>query len=136
MSAGVHRGLGCAAFLAALLACGGLPVYELPEERTVGVPLMEAPNPRTGELAWRSGRVETAEDGTVRLQFTLMNGTTRDYLSIVVRVVLRGDGRQMATARYPIGPLAARASKTVRAHLAPPGFDVKETQIELVYAQE
>ena len=42
----------------------------------------------------------------------------------------------MATARYPVGSLAARSTKTVRAHLAPPGFVVKDAQLELIYAQE
>lgn len=121
---------------ALLLACGGFPVYELPEERTSGEPLMAAPNPRTGELAWRSGSLETAPDGTLRFEFTLMNGTPRDYLSIMLRVVLRGPEREIATARYPAGALAARSSKVVRAHLGPPGFEVKETQLELIYAQE
>ena len=118
-----------------LLACGGFPPYELPEQRTGGQPLMEAPNPRIGELAWRSGSIETTPEG-VRVGFTLMNGTTRDYLSVVLRVILRGPSREMATARYPVGSLAAGSRKVVRAHLGPPGFEVKETQLELIYAQE
>lgn len=120
---------------ALLLSCGGFPPYELPEERASGEPLMQAPNPRTGELAWRPASLETTPEG-VRLEFTLMNGTTRDYLSVMLRIVLRGPDRQVATARYPAGPLAARSSKVVRAHLAPPGFEVKETHLELIYAQE
>jgi hypothetical protein len=96
---------------------------------------MEAPNLRTGELAWRSGSFETTPEG-VTLEFTLMNGTTRDYLSIMLRVVLLGPAREMVSARYPVGRLAAGSSKVVRAHLAPPGFEVKETRLELIYAQE
>jgi hypothetical protein len=118
-----------------LLACGGLPPYELPEQRTSGEPLMEAPNPRTGELAWRSGSLETSAEG-VHVEFTLMNGTTRDYISVMLRVILLGPDREMATARYPVGSMAGRSSKVVRMHLGPPGFEVKETRLELVYAQE
>jgi hypothetical protein len=118
-----------------LLACSGLPPYELPEERSSGEPLMEAPNPRTGDLAWRSGSFETTPEG-VLVGFTLMNGTTRDYVSIMLRVILIGPDREMATTRYPIGPMAGRSSKVVRAHLGPPGFEVKETRLELIYAQE
>jgi hypothetical protein len=131
-----RRSLPLALAIVLLLACGGLPLYELPEERTSGEPMMEAPNPRTGELAWRSGSLETAPDGTVRAQFTLMNGTSRDYLSLMLRIVLRGPDREIATVRYPAGALAARSSKVVRAHLAPPGFVVEEAQLELIYAQE
>jgi hypothetical protein len=118
-----------------LLACGGFPPYELPEQRSSGEPLMEAPNPRTGELAWRSGSFETTPEG-VTLQFTLMNGTTRNYVSVVLRVILLGPGREMATARYPVGPMAGGSSRVVRAHLGPPGFEVNETRLELIYAQE
>lgn len=132
----MSRSLSLAFAVGALLACGGLPLYELPEERTGGEPVMEAPNPRTGELAWRSGSLETKPDGTVSVQFTLMNGTTRDYLSIMLRIVLRGPDHEIATVRYPVGPMAGRSSKVVRAHLASPGFVVEETQIELIYAQE
>ena len=97
--------------LAVGLGCGGLPIYEQPEERTGGVPLMEAPNPRTGEIAWRSGSLETHPDGGVRFEFTLMNGTPRDYVSVMLRVVLRGADRETATARYPVGSRAARLSR-------------------------
>lgn len=117
------------------LACGGAPPYELPEERSGGRPLTQAPNPRTGEITWRSGVLETTPAG-VRFQFTLMNGTTRDYLSVMLRLVLRGPARELATVRYPVGPLAARASKVVHAQLPPPGFEVAEAQIELIFAQE
>ncbi|MEN8159989.1 MAG: hypothetical protein ABFS41_07960 [Myxococcota bacterium] len=131
-----HRPLARVLAACLLLACGGLPLYELPEERTSGEPMMEAPNPRTGELAWRSGSLEMAPDGAVRFEFTLMNGTTRDYLSIMLRIVLRGPDREIATVRYPAGPLAGRSSKVVRSHLAPPGFVVETAHLELIYAQE
>ena len=128
---------GRSALAAALLAlaCSGAPPYELPEERSAGRPLTRAPNPRTGEITWRPGAHEATPDGP-RIEFTLMNGTTRDYPSVMLRLVLRGPAREMATVRYPAGPLGARSSKVVRAHLAPPGFEVKEIQIELIWAQE
>ena len=117
------------------LACSGAPQYELPEERTAGRPLTETTHQRTGEITWRPGDLEQTPE-RVRVGFTLMNGTTRDYLSVMLRVVLRGGARQMATARYPVGSLAARSSKVVQVFLAPPGFEVQETQLELIWAQE
>jgi hypothetical protein len=125
---------GLAAALLAL-ACSGAPPYELAEERSGGRPLAEAANPRTGELTWRSGELETTPSG-VRFSFTLVNGTSRDYFNVMLRLVLRGPGREIATVRYPVGPLGARASKKVQAQLAPPGFAVEEAQIELIWAQE
>lgn len=126
--------LACAS---ALLACGGLPRYELPEERSGGgTPLTRANQPRTGELTWRSETVETRPDGGILFEFTLVNGTKRDYLSIMLRLVLRGPEHRIATVRYPAGGLAAGASRRVRAHLAPPGFPVEAADLELLYAQE
>ena len=117
------------------LACSGAPPYELPEERAVGRPLRSAPNPRTGEITWRSGTLEQTPE-RVRVGFTLVNGTPRDYVSVMLRLVLRGASHETATARYPVGPLAARSSKVIQAFLAPPGFEVRDTQLELIWAQE
>jgi len=128
------RGLALVAALLAL-ACSGTPPYETLEERSGGRPLTQAPNPRTGELTWRLGALVTTPAG-VRFDFTLMNGTSRDYANVMLRLVLRGPAREMATVRYPIGPLPARASKRIQAQLASPGFPVEEAHIELVWAQE
>jgi hypothetical protein len=117
------------------LACGGLPRYETPEERTGGIPLTQALQPRTGELTWRSETFESTADG-IRFEFTLVNGTRRDYFSTMLRLVLRGPERQIATVRYPGGGIAAGETRRVRAHLAPPGFRVESADIELIYAQE
>jgi hypothetical protein len=125
--------LACASLA---LSCGALPLYETPEERSGGgVPLTQANQPRTGELTWRSEVFEPIADG-VLFEFTLVNGTKRDYLSIMLRLVLRGPERRIATVRYPAGPLAAGASRRVRAHLAPPGFAVESADVELIFAQE
>ena len=128
----VRRALAAAGLA---LACSGTPRYELPEERSAGRPLTETTHPRTGELTWRPGELEQTPE-RVRVGFTLMNGTPRDYLSVMLRVVLRGGDREMATARYPVGPLAARSSKVIQAFFGPPGFEVQETQLELIFAQE
>jgi hypothetical protein len=126
------------AALAALLtlACaGGPPPFELPEERTDGRPLTQAANPRTGEISWRPGPIEKTPEG-YRLEFTLLNGTTRDYYNVMLRLILRGPGRELATVRYPTGPLAARSTKRIQAHVGPPGFEVEAAQLELIWAQE
>lgn len=117
------------------LACSGPPLYETPEQRSGGRPLTQAPHRRTGELTWRQGRLEIAPDG-VLFEFTLVNGTPRDYLSIMLRVLLRGGKHELATVRYPAGPLTAGASRRVRAFLPPPGFVVESAGIELILAQE
>jgi hypothetical protein len=117
------------------LACGSLPRYEAPEERTGSIPLSRTEQPRTGELTWRPGLLEQTAEG-VLFEFTLVNGTSRDYLSVMLRLVLRGPDRSIATVRYPAGPLAAGGSRRVRAHLAPPGFAVEGADLELVFAQE
>jgi hypothetical protein len=117
------------------LACGALPLYETPEERAGGLPLSQAPQPRTGELTWRSETFETTPDGLL-FEFTLVNGTKRDYISLMLRLVLRGPERAIATVRYPAGGLAAGASRRIRAHLATPGFAVESADLELIYAQE
>jgi hypothetical protein len=125
-------------FLAAALlalACAGAPPFELPEERGAGQPLSESPNLRTGEITWRSGRLETTPEG-VRFEFTLMNGTARDYAAMMLRLVLRGPDRKLATVRYPVGSLSRGSRKVVSALLASPGFEVEETQIELIWAQQ
>jgi len=124
LAAGLLLWLGC-----------GVPAYELPEERSSGRPLTQAPNPRSGEISWRPGPIENTRDG-VRIELTLMNGTSRDYSNLMLRLVLRGPGREIATVRYPTGPLAGFSRRVVRAHLAPPGFEVEQTQVELVWAQE
>lgn len=117
------------------LACGGLPPYETPEQRSGSVPLSRTEQPRSGELTWRPGRLEQTPEG-VLFEFTLVNGTSRDYFSTMLRIVLRGPERQIATVRYPAGPLAAGGSRRVRAQLAPPGFAVEGADLELVFAQE
>jgi hypothetical protein len=125
-----------AALAAALaLGCSGVPPYEAPEERSGGVPLSRSEHPRSGQLTWRPiGLVQTAEG--VVFEFTLVNGTTRDYLSVLLRVVLRGPEHRTATARWPAGPLVARGERRVRAHLAPPGFEIEGADLELLVAHE
>jgi hypothetical protein len=125
------------ALLCALLlpACSGVPSYELPEQRSVGRPLSQVLQRRTGELTWRPGRLENTADG-VLLEFTLVNGTTRDYLSVMLRLVLRDGARGLATVRWPAGSLAAGAERRVRAHLPPPGFVAEAADLELIWAQE
>ena len=116
-------------------AARSTPPFELPEERTGGRPLTQAPQPahRRDQLA--PGPPQSTPDG-VRFEFTLVNGTPRDYLELdAPRGAARRD-REIATVRYPAGPLAAGASRQVRAHLAPPGFAVEEPQLELIWAQE
>jgi hypothetical protein len=117
------------------LACSGLPLYETPEQRSGGRPLTQAPHRRTGELTWRPGRLEIDPEG-VLFEFTLVNGTARDYLSVMLRVILRGEDHALATVRYPAGPLPAGANRRVRAHLPPPGFVVEGADLELILAQE
>jgi hypothetical protein len=117
------------------LGCASTPAFELPEERTSGRPLEQAPNPRSGEISWRAGPISSTPDG-VRVEFTLMNGTPRHYAYLMLRLVLRGSGREIATVRYPTGPLAAYSSREVHAHLAWPGFAVEGTQLELIWARE
>lgn len=117
------------------LACGGLPLYETPEERTPSLPLTRANQQRTGGLTWRPGVLQQTDEG-VHMEFTLVNGTARNFLSVMLRIVLRGAQGSLATVRYPAGPLAAGGSRRVRAHLAPPGFSVEGAELELIYAQE
>lgn len=117
------------------LACGGLPLYESPDERTGSVPLSRTEQQRSGDLTWRPGRLEQTPEG-VLFEFTLVNGTSRDYFSTMLRIVLRGPEGQIATVRYPAGALAAGGSRRVRAQLAPPGFAVEGADLELIFAQE
>jgi hypothetical protein len=117
------------------LCCAGLPPYEDPDQRSGGRPLTQALHRRSGELTWRPGRLSNTPEG-VRLEFTLVNGTARDYFSIMLRLVLRGGDHDLATVRYPTGALAAGGSRHVRAHLPPPGFVVESADIELIVAQE
>ena len=100
----------------ALACAGGAPPYELPEERTGGRPLTQAPNPRSGEISWRAGPIEKTADG-LRVEFTLMNGTSRDYFNVMLRLVLRGPG---AAGRD--GPLPDRRARGAfhQAHPGPP----------------
>jgi hypothetical protein len=132
----MKRGALLALLLAGLaLACGSLPLYEKPEERGGSLPLARSEQQRTGELTWRPGRLQQTPEG-VLFEFTLVNGTARDYFSVMLRLVLRGPERQVATVRYPAGALAAGSSRRVRAHLAPPGFAVEGADLELIFAQE
>lgn len=117
------------------LACSGLPVYESPEERTDGLPISQTKQPRSGDLTWRSAKLENTADG-VLFEFTLMNGSSRDYLSTMLRLVLRGPEPSITTVRYPAGPIRAGSSRRVRAHLPPPGFAVESADLELIWAQE
>jgi len=119
-----------------VLGCSGLPLYETPEERSGGgFPLSRTEQQRSGELTWRPGRLEQTPEG-VLFEFTLVNGTPRDYFSVMLRVVLRGPDHRIATARYPSGAIAGGGSRRVRAHLAPPGFAVEGADLELIFAQE
>ena len=117
------------------LACGGLPVYETPDERGPGSPVLRANQPHTGELTWRPATLRQTPDG-VFFEFTLVNGSRRTYYSVMLRIVLRGPDHALATVRYPAGGLAAGTSRRVRAQLAPPGFAVEGADLELIYAQE
>jgi hypothetical protein len=54
----------------------------------------------------------------------------------MLRILLRGGKHELATVRYPAGPLAAGASRRVRAYLPPPGFLVEGADVELILAQE
>jgi hypothetical protein len=127
--------LAAAALACAALACGGYPLYEAPEERGASRPLSRSEHQRSGELTWRPGLLQQTPEA-VLFEFTLQNGTARDYLSVMLRLVLRGPERAIATVRYPAGPLAAGGMRRVRAHLAPPGFDVEGADLELIFAQE
>lgn len=135
MSGTSFVGAALCAWLA--LGCGGLPFYETPENRSEsgGVPLSHSNQPRTGQLTWRSEVLETTPEG-VRFEFTLVNGTKRDYFSVVLRLVLRGPNHSLATVRYPAGAIAAEGTRRVRALLAPPGFPVESADLELILAQQ
>jgi hypothetical protein len=117
------------------LTCGSLPPYEAPEERVGSLPLTRADQTRSGELTWRAGEL-TQTEGGVLFEFTLSNGSSRHYYSVMLRLVLRGAGSALATVRYPAGPFAAGQSRRIRAHLAPPGFAVEGADVELLFAQE
>ena len=100
----VALALACASLA---LACGSLPRYEKPEERLGGLPLSQAPQPRTGDLTWRSEAFETTPDG-LRFEFTLVNGTKRDYQSVMLRLVLRGGGAERRLRPSATRPGASR----------------------------
>jgi hypothetical protein len=130
------RQLAALAALACLAAgCAASPPWEAPEERVDGRPLAEAPYPRSGDLSWRPIALVQSEDD-VRFEFTLMNGTSRHFQSVMLRIVLRGPGSAIASVRYPTGAISPRSSRRVAALLASPGFEVERAELELIFAFE
>jgi len=94
---GLALALGCT-WLA--LGCGGVPLYETPEERGGSLPLTRAEHPRAGELTWRPGLLEQTPEA-VLFEFTLLNGTTRDCGSCCAGPTARSRPSAIPPARLP-----------------------------------
>lgn len=118
--------LGC-------LGCGTafLPVESI-EERGPGTPLSRSQNQRSGELTWRLGDVERVGE-TLRIDFTLTNGTSRDLEHGLLRVILYGPDGEQLSARLPFAGFPRGRSQIMSARFAAVPFRVADLGLELIY---
>lgn len=120
--------LGCAA----LLACGGNgPAAESASRG--GTPLGRSSHPRSGQFTYRLSAIEQ-HGSEVRVDFSISNGTHRDYNSVLIRVVLFGNSGEIRTVELPIGAMRAEQRRPRVARLEDVPFQVRDITLELVYA--
>lgn len=116
-----------------LLGCGSafLPT-ESSEERGPGTPLSRSEHPRAGELTWRLGAVQRTDDA-LRIDFTLLNGTSRNLEHGLLRVVLYGPDGEQLSARLPFMGIGRGRSQAMSARFASVPFRVADLGLELIF---
>jgi hypothetical protein len=98
-----------------------------------GTPLGRSSHLRSGQFTYRLGGIEQ-RGSDVRVDFSISNGTHRDYNSVLIRVILFGDGGGIRTVELPIGAIRAEQSKPQVARIDEVPFRVRDLTVELVYA--
>jgi hypothetical protein len=98
-----------------------------------GAPLGRSTHMRSGSFTYRLGEIERNEN-RLRVAFRFSNGTHRSYRSVMLRVVLFGDGGEIRATQLPIGGMLAEQTKPVVARIDDVTFRVQDVTLELIYA--
>ena len=110
----------------------GIPAAA-PAVEAAGTPLGRSRLPRSGQLTYQLTRVVESE-GRARVDLRLHNGTHRDLGSVLLRVVLLGDGGAIRIQPLPIGALRAERARSLTAWIDDVAFAVRDVRLELVAA--
>ncbi len=130
----MRRALLVGALLLGACVPGSPDVWE-PAEDTMraGRPLGRSLHLRSGHLTYRLGQVDQ-EDANVRVGVVLMNGSHRDYQSLILRVILHGPEGRQREDRLVVGPFREGASRGLSAWISGVPFPVQDVSLELVLA--
>jgi len=98
-----------------------------------GVLIGRSTHMRSGNFTYRLGEVER-NGNRLRVALRFSNGTHRSYHSVMLRVVLFGDGGEIRAAQLPVGGILAEQTKPVVARIDDVTFRVQDVTLELIYA--
>jgi hypothetical protein len=88
---------------------------------------------RSGHFTYRLGSIE--RDGNqLRVGLRFSNGTHRSYRTVMLRVILYGDGGEIRAVRLPAGAILAEQTKPLVARIDDVTFPVEDLTLELIYA--
>lgn len=123
------------ALAGALLAVGCLPTAPPPDARRSAlrsVRIRESFRPRANEFTYHLLALDQ-EEGRVRVDLDLVNGTARDFTSVSVSLVLL-EALDLANPRertivYPIGAMSSGAQRRVAVEARSVGFRVEDLAV-------
>jgi hypothetical protein len=88
---------------------------------------------RSGHFSYRLGNIERDGDH-LRVDLRFSNGTHRSYGTVMLRVILFGDGGEIRAVRLPAGGILAEQTKPLVARIDDVTFSVEDVTLELIYA--
>jgi len=120
--------------LTLILGCTAPATGPEPDAATrEGVPLGRSTQMRSGHFTYRLGEIE--QNGNhLRVGLRFSNGTHRSYRSVMLRVVLFGDGGEIRSVQLPVGGILAEQTKPVVAQIDGVTFRLQDVTLELIYA--
>ncbi len=120
--------------LTLILGCAAPATGPEPDTGTrEGVPLGRSTHMRSGNFTYRLGEIER-NGNRLRIGLRFSNGTHRSYRSVMLRVVLFGDGGEIRAVRLPVAGILAEQTKPVVARIDDVTFRVQDVTLELIYA--
>jgi len=88
---------------------------------------------RSGHFTYRLGDIERNGDH-LRVGVRFSNGTHRSYRTVMLRIILFGDGGKIHAVRLPAGAILAEQTKPLVARIDEVTFSVEDVTLELIYA--